>query len=87
MTQKWKYREELGKQGKFRVGDLIQLSSYGLKSEQNINVHFDGKEMGVVVKIELDQHKKYPIRVQWINIPMKNSASMFFFRELKRIRT
>jgi hypothetical protein len=87
MTQKWKYREELGKQGKFRVGDLIQLSAYGRNSDQNVNVHFDGKEMGVVVKIEGTQHKKYPIRVQWINIPMKNSASMFFFRELKRVRT
>ena len=87
MTQKWKYREELGKQGKFRVGDLIQLSSYGRNSPQNVNMHFDGDEMGLVVKIEFDQHKKYPIRVQWINIPMKNSASMFFFRELKRVRT
>ena len=49
MTQKWKYREELGKQGKFRVGDLVQLSAYGLKSEQNLNVHFDGNEMGMVI--------------------------------------
>ena len=87
MTQKWKYREELGKQGKFRVGDLVQLSAYGKNSDQNVNVHFDGEEMGVVVEIESNHRIKYPIRVQWINIPMKNSASMFFFRELKRVRT
>ena len=87
MTQKWKYREEIGKQGKFRIGDLIQLSSYGLKSEQNTNVHFDGEEMGIVTKIDYSRHEKYPIIVQWINIPMKNTASRFFFRELKRKRT
>ena len=87
MTQKWKDREELGKQGKFRVGDLIQLSTYGRNSNQNVNVHFDGDEMGVVVKITHYPHKRYPIVVQWVNIPMKNSASRFFFRELKRIRT
>ena len=86
MTQKWKYREELGKQGKFRVGDLIRMSSYGKASDQNINVHFDGKEMGMVIKI--NQNKiKYPILVHWINIPTKNTAQRFFFRELKRIRT
>lgn len=87
MTQKWKYREELGKQGKFRIGDLIQLSSYGLKSEQNTNVHFDGEEMGIVTKIDYSRHEKYPIIVQWINIPVKNTASRFFFRELKLKRT
>tara|TARA_R110000823_G_scaffold292488_2_gene411293 strand:- start:823 stop:1095 length:273 start_codon:yes stop_codon:yes gene_type:complete len=89
--QEWKYREEIGKQGKFRVGDLIQLSAYGLKSEQNINIHFDGEEMGIVIKIDLyhtnSKHRKYPIIIQWINIPMKNSASSFFFRELKLKRT
>ena len=87
MTQKWKYREELGKQGKFRVGDLVQLSAYGLKSEQNLNVHFDGNEMGMVIKIECQRYDKYPIAVQWINLPSKNTATRFFFRELKLKRT
>ncbi len=92
MPQEWKYREHIDKQGKFRVGDLVRLSAYGKSTEQNSNDLFDGNEIGIITSIGStyrsygDSHK-YPIEVQWVNIPNKNIASRFFFRELIRIRT
>ena len=86
MAQKWKYREHLGKQGKFRVGDLIQLSAYGKNSEQNESESFDGNEIGLVIKID-GSRDKYPILVQWVNRDGFNVATRFFFRELKLKRT
>lgn len=86
--QAWKYREELGKQGKFRVGDLVQISSYGKGTDQNSNHHFDGNEIGLIIKVKNQPHTdKYPIKVQWINIPNVNVPLRFFFRELKLKRT
>tara|TARA_R100000030_G_scaffold98903_1_gene89378 strand:- start:679 stop:960 length:282 start_codon:yes stop_codon:yes gene_type:complete len=93
MTQQWKYREHIGKQGKFRVGDLVQLSAYGKSTDQNTNEHFDGNELGLVIQIGKGKNmasgdiRKYPIVVHWINIPTKNVAKRFFFRELKLKRT
>ena len=90
MPQEWKYREHIGKQGKFRVGDLVRLSAYGKSTEQNTSDHFDGTEMGVVTDTSTKKHytsDKYPIEVQWVNRPNKNIATRFFFRELKLIRT
>ena len=96
MTQKWKYREHSGRQGKFRVGDLVQVSSYALTTEQNDRLlHCNHEEMvGLVVEIGYHRSHKYPIKVDWINVkatregvrepkPPKN----FFFRELKRKRS
>ena len=51
--KEWKYREHNGKMGKFRVGDLVRLSSYGKSTEQNSNQAFDGNEMGMIVEISL----------------------------------
>ena len=92
MKQEWKDREHLGKQGKFRVGDLVQLSAYGKSTEQYSNDHFDGEELGLIIEIGGSSIyggdiRKYPLVVQWINIPNKNIASRFFFRELKLKRT
>ena len=92
MKQEWKDREHLGKQGKFRVGDLVQLSAYGKSTEQNTNEHFDGEELGLIIKIGGSSIyggdiRKYPLVVQWINIPNTNVAVRFFFRELKLKRT
>ena len=92
MKQEWKDREHLGKQGKFRVGDLVQLSAYGKSTEQNTNQHLDGHELGLIIEIGGSSIyggdiRKYPLVVQWINIPNKNVASRFFFRELKLKRT
>ena len=84
--QEWKHRKELGKQGKFRVGDLVQLSAYGKTRGQNESVHFDGDEMGLIVRVE-HRGDKYPILVEWINIPKRKATARFFFRELKRKRT
>jgi hypothetical protein len=84
--QQWKYREHIDKQGKFRVGDLVRLSSYGKSTEQNNNQFFDGDEIGFIKEIN-HSHNKYPIEVQWMNIPNTGVATRFFFRELKRVRT
>ena len=86
MTQKWKDRESVGKQGKFRVGDLIRLSHYGKKTAQNDSPHFDGTELGYISSINIGWGK-YPIQVKWINIPTDSVSFRFFSRELKIIRT
>jgi len=87
--QKWKYREHEGKKGKFRVGDLVQLSSYGKSTEQNSNNYFDGNEMGLIICVSGKGFKrdKYPILIQWINISKENVPTRFFFRELILKRT
>lgn len=87
--QEWKYREHNGKMGKFRVGDLVRMSSYGKSAEQNSNQAFDGNEMGMIVEMSplTWEVKKYPIKVQWINITNHSVPRRFFFRELVRIRT
>ena len=86
MAQEWKYREHLGKQGKFRVGDLVQMSSYGKSTSQNYNVRFDGDEIGLITEIHFS-HAKYPIKVHWMNRVGKNVSQRFFFRELILKRT
>ena len=89
MAQKWKYREHIGKQGKFRVGDLVTVSAYALTTEQNDSLlSIDhGKLIGLVTDIDENIWDKYPIRVQWINTDRKNLPKNFFFRELKRKRS
>ena len=86
MAQEWKYREHLGKQGKFRVGDLVQMSSYGKKTEQNYHLHLDGDEIGLITEITFS-HGNYPIKVHWMNRDSDGISSSFFFRELIRKRT
>jgi len=87
--QEWKYREHNGKQGKFRVGDLVRISSYGKSTEQNSSEFFDGNEIGMIVETSrFGGNKKYPIKVQWVNLNNgKFVPQRFFFRELVRIRT
>ena len=87
-TQKWKYREHLGRQGKFRVGDLVTVTAYALKTEQNDRLLTidHSKLVGLVTKIE-HCRLKYPIKVDWLNPIYKNMPTSFFFRELKRKRT
>ena len=90
MPQQFKDREHIGKQGKFRVGDLVRLSAYGKSTEQNSNYQFDGTEIGVIKEINYAfSHScgRYPIEIHWMNRPNKNIATRFFFRELKLIRT
>jgi hypothetical protein len=75
--------------GTFKVGDLVQMSSYGLKTEQNeAMLIMNGQEIGIVEKIDCYYpHEKYPIRVQWMNKGVNTLPKRFFFRELKRLRT
>ena len=93
MTQEWKYREHEGRQGKFRVGDLVGISSYALTTEQNDRLlECNHKDMvGLVVEICYKRSDKYPIRVDWINVKASIShikpPTAFFFRELKRKRS
>ena len=95
-TQRWKYREHEGRQGKFRVGDLVTISSYALTTEQNDRLlECNYKDMvGLVVKIEHTGGGKYPIKVDWINVKSNGTGlgkvkppTNFFFRELKRKRS
>ena len=93
MAQKWKYREHEGRYGKFRVGDLVQVSSYALTTEQNDRLlRYNHKDMiGLIVKIGGSGSNKYPIEVSWINVKGDSKygdpPKRFFFRELKRSRT
>jgi hypothetical protein len=96
MTQKWKYREHDGRQGKFRVGDLVQVSSYALTTEQNDRLlACNHKDMvGLIVEINHQRSHKYPIKVDWINVKATRVGvteprppNNFFFRELKRKRS
>ena len=95
-TQKWKYREHEGRQGKFRVGDLVAISSYALTTEQNDRLlECNHKDMvGLVVEINHSRSAKYPITVSWINVKSNGTGlgkvkppTNFFFRELKRKRS
>ena len=92
-TQKWKYREHEGRQGKFRVGDLVAISSYALTTEQNDSLLIcNHKDMvGLIVEIGKSGGDKYPIMVDWINAKASIShikpPTAFFFRELMLKRT
>ena len=96
MAQKWKYREHIGKQGKFRVGDLVTVSAYALTTEHNdaLLVIDHAKLVGIIVKIGDHRSDKYPIKVDWINaksiatgLEHIKPPKAFFFRELKLKRT
>ena len=93
MTQKWKYREHLGRQGKFRIGDLVQVSAYALTTEQNDRLLMcnSGEMVGLIVDVDYSRSDKYPILVDWINAKLDNTRltppKRFFFRELKRKRS
>ena len=90
MAQKWKYREHKGKQGKFRVGDLVQLSAYGMKTEQNENCLLVNTDdlIGLITEIsDRFSRSKYPITVQWIKKGKARMPTQFFFRELKLKRS
>lgn len=89
MTQKWKYREHEGRAGKFRVGDLVTISSYALTTEQNDRLLTidHSKLVGLITSVGNHRSEKYPIKVDWINPIYKHMPTAFFFRELKRKRT
>ena len=51
-----------------QAGDLVTLSSYGMKSQQNFNVTSRAKNpIGMITKVK-DHHHAYPYVVEWVNI-------------------
>ena len=86
-------REEKGKAGKFRVGDLVTLSAYGLSTEQNYSMRWEFEQAdkvfyGLVISIN-DQEmegRTYPIKVKWIGMPKGSQCANFYHRELKIAR-
>ena len=91
----FKDREEKGKVGKFRVGDLVTLSAYGLSTQQNYSIRYEFEQAdkvfyALVVSTTAQEHlegRTYPIRVKWIGMPKAAShASNFYHRELKIAR-
>ena len=64
-----------------KVGDLVQLSSYGVNREYNAHMtRVDPKQIGIIIEIQ-KRYIAYPYRVYWITDPRPNSHSR---RELKR---
>ena len=90
----FKDREEKGKAGKFRVGDLVTLSAYGLSTQQNYSIRYEFEQadkvfyaLVVSTTAQALEGRTYPIRVKWIGIPRAvNHASNFYHRELKIAR-
>ena len=74
----------IDKIGKFKIGDLVRLSAYGQKTDQNDGICSD--DIGMVVKFDFVNYR-YPIAVQWIGEgKQKNMPTQFFFRELKLVK-
>mgnify|MGYP001349110128 CR=1 FL=1 len=90
----FKDREEKGKAGKFRVGDLVTLSAYGLSTVQNYSIKWefernDNVYCALVVSTtdQALEGRTYPIKVKWIGIDKKkNFCTNFYHRELKIAR-
>ena len=87
-------REEKGKAGKFRVGDLVTLSAYGLSTVQNYSIKWEFEQNDKVycaLVVSTTDHalegRTYPIKVKWIGIDKKkNFCTNFYHRELKIAR-
>ena len=87
-------RESKGKAGKFRVGDLVTLSAYGLSTEQNHAITWEFEQAGkvfygLVTDIDFSVHysgRTYPIKVNWIGMTNGNRHCNFYHIELKIAR-
>jgi len=88
-------REEKGKAGKFRVGDLVTLSAYGLSTEQNYSIRYEFEQAGkpfygLVTDTDFKDQtfgRTYPIKVNWIGMPNgTRHCANFYHRELKIAR-
>ena len=76
--------------GKYRIGDLVTLSSYGKSTSQNSCVTEaidDGYCVyGMITRLSKGS-SNYPIHVEWIGYTgAVNIPNAFFFRELKYYR-
>ena len=52
-----------------KVGDLVQLSSYGVKRVNNEILLQDSKQAGIVV--EIAPGRNYPYRVKWTKLKLR----------------
>jgi len=79
-----------GRIGKYRIGDLVTLSSYGKSTNQNSCVTEaieDGYCVYGMITRLAGRCASYPIQVEWIGYTgTVNIATAFFFRELKYYR-
>ena len=76
--------------GKYKVGDLVTLSSYGKSTNQNSCVTEaieDGYCVyGMITRLG-SRNSNYPIQVEWIGYTgAVQLPTAFFFRELKYYR-
>jgi hypothetical protein len=79
-----------GRIGKYKIGDLVTLSSYGKSTNQNSDATEaieDGYCVyGMITKVK-HSSSDYPIVVHWIGYTGAVSIpTSFFFRELKHYR-
>ena len=77
--------------GKFKIGDLVTLSSYGKSTSQNSCVTEaieDGECVyGMITSLSRLRHSNYPIQVEWVGYTgAVQIPTAFFFRELKHYR-
>ena len=52
-----------------KVGDLVQLSSYGVKRGYNESIIHESKQAGIVV--EIVPGRNYPYRVKWTKMKLR----------------
>ena len=65
-----------------KVGDLVQLSSYGSSRDYNFVVKISSQNpVGVVFAIK--EGYNYPYRVHWFGVSNRKSIPMHTRRELK----
>jgi uncharacterized protein YodC (DUF2158 family) len=66
-----------------KVGDLVKLSSYGRRSNQNADCYGG---WGLITKVE-SSHLKYPIKTHWFKRDGRELEGMIFHaRELKKYK-
>jgi hypothetical protein len=82
-------RQVKEKIGKFKIGDLVTLSAYGAKTEQNSGtIHWliEGTITYAMI-VGFDDTGRYPIQVEWIGKPRGvNIPTFYYHRELKYYR-
>jgi hypothetical protein len=79
-----------GRIGKFKVGDLVTLSSYGKSTNQNSCVTEAIRDgycvYGMITRLS-HRNANYPINVEWVGYTgAVNIPTAFFFREIKYYR-
>ena len=79
-----------GRIGKYRIGDLVTLSSYGKSTNQNSCVTEAIRDgycvYGMITRLA-NGSANYPIHIEWVGYTgAVNIPTAFFFREIKYYR-